>query len=159
MLLCWEKILSFFPPKWFHDSMTCLLPDSQCLCSQSQPAGEWVYLHTALLRIVDKCWAYCMTDVLPRKHSLFSLFALFSLCSALYPLMFSKISLVFWYSVFEGEVACPDCEGMETAATLPGCVHGHFLQGKLLRTVFSYFWLVGWLHGRKCNEWRYLPGI
>lgn len=139
--------------------MMCLLPDSECLCSQSQSAGEWGCLHTAPLRIVDKCCAFCMTDGLPRKHSLFSLFALFSPCSALYHLMFSKMSLVFWYSVFEGEVACPDCEGMETAVTLPGCVHGQFLQGKLLRTVFSYFCLVGWLHGRNCNEWGDLPDI
>lgn len=60
-----SRILWLMSSPRFQASMITISP---------QPSVEWVCLHTAPLRIADKYCAYCMTDALPRKHYLFSLF-------------------------------------------------------------------------------------
>lgn len=116
-------------------------------------------LPTAPSRAGGRCCAHCVPDALPRKHSLFSLFALFPPCSAFQPFMFCEMSLFSDVQPVKMRWLVLTVNTWSQQPHHQGRAPGHFLQGKPLRTGFSSFCLFVQLHGRKCNEWGDFPGI
>ena len=152
---CWHSAWGLKAAVLEEDLFLYLHPDSEGLGSHSPPTqlvNGCVYMQCPWELLTDALHIAWM--LLSQGNILFSL-------SLLPPHLLPRSLCVFWsvccfliFSLWRWKVACPACEGMETAVILLGQCSWAFSSKKLLRKIFplGFFYYIGGnaMNGETC---------